>query len=129
MSPAATREVFDVLSSTSILLLLVTGMAVIVGMMGVLNLCQGELVLLGALTTYLGYQWTGSALIGLLADLAIDPGAVRNRVAAREIDRRLTGEHHDLDPLGSQSPREMTAHKTRASCNRDTHQLLRFFRR
>jgi branched-subunit amino acid ABC-type transport system permease component len=67
MSPAVTREVFDVLSSTSILLLLVTGMAVIVGMMGVLNLCQGELVLLGALTTYLGYQWTGSALVGLLA--------------------------------------------------------------
>ena len=50
MSPTLVRAIFDTLSLTSILVLLVIGMAIIVGMMKVFNMCQGELVLLGAVT-------------------------------------------------------------------------------
>ncbi|MBF6605976.1 MAG: branched-chain amino acid ABC transporter permease [Chloroflexi bacterium] len=60
------RVIFDTLSVTSILLLLVLGMAVIVGMMRIFNLCQGEFVLLGAVTAFLTYTWFGSVLLGIL---------------------------------------------------------------
>lgn len=53
MSPTAIRGIFDVLSLSSVLILLVIGMAIIVGMMKVFNMCQGELVLLGAVTAFL----------------------------------------------------------------------------
>jgi branched-chain amino acid transport system permease protein len=53
VSDQVIRTAFDVLSLTSILVLLVLGMAVIISMMGVFNLAHGELVLLGALTVYL----------------------------------------------------------------------------
>lgn len=66
MDANLTRSIFDVLSVTSILVLLVMGMAVIVGMMKVFNLCQGELVLLGALTAYLTNEIFGSVLLGIL---------------------------------------------------------------
>jgi branched-chain amino acid transport system permease protein len=65
MSATVIREIFDVFSLTSILVLLVLGMAVIVGMMKVFNMCQGELVLLGAGTAYLSYQYFGSVLLGI----------------------------------------------------------------
>jgi branched-chain amino acid transport system permease protein len=42
------------------------GMAVIVGMMRIFNLCQGELVLIGALTAYLCYEYFDSVLLGIL---------------------------------------------------------------
>ena len=65
MSASVIRGIFDIFSLTSILVLLVLGMAVIVGMMKVFNMCQGELVLLGAGTAYLSYQYFGSVLIGI----------------------------------------------------------------
>lgn len=66
MSPNLVRVIFDALSVTSILVLLVLGMAVIVGMMRIFNLCQGEFVLLGAVTAFLCYTWFGSVLLGIL---------------------------------------------------------------
>lgn len=66
MSPETIRTLFDALSQTSILVLLVLGMAVIVGMMRVFNLCQGELVLLGAVVAYLAHSWFGSVLFGIV---------------------------------------------------------------
>ena len=65
MSPSVIRGIFDVFSLTSILVLLVLGMAIIVGMMKVFNMCQGELVLLGAGTAYLSYQYFGTVLLGI----------------------------------------------------------------
>ncbi len=47
---------FDVLSLSSILVLLVLGMGIIVSMMGIFNLAHGELVLLGAFTVYLAHK-------------------------------------------------------------------------
>lgn len=66
MSAHAIRAIFDVTDSTSVLVLLVLGMAVIVGMMRVFNLCQGELVLLGAVVAYLAHSWSGSTALGIL---------------------------------------------------------------
>jgi branched-subunit amino acid ABC-type transport system permease component len=66
MSPTLVRAVFDTLSLTSILVLLVIGMAIIVGMMKVFNMCQGELVLLGAVTAFLSAKYLGSIWIGIL---------------------------------------------------------------
>jgi branched-subunit amino acid ABC-type transport system permease component len=66
VSPYTIRVTFDVVSQVSILALLVLGMAVIVGMMRVLNLAQGELVLLGAVVAFLAYDWWGSVLLGIL---------------------------------------------------------------
>ncbi len=58
---------FDVLSLTSVLILLVLGMGVIVSMMGIFNLAHGELVLLGALTVYLVDGAGGSTWLGMVA--------------------------------------------------------------
>lgn len=60
------RTAFDVLSLTSILVLLVLGMGVIVSMMGVFNLAHGELVLLGALTVYATEEAGVSPWFGIL---------------------------------------------------------------
>lgn len=62
----AIRAAFDTLSLTSILVLLVLGMAVIVSMMRVFNLCHGELVLLGAACSLLSERWFGSAVLGMV---------------------------------------------------------------
>ena len=59
----AIRAAFDTLSLTSILILLVLGMAVIVSMMRVFNLCHGELVLLGAGCSLLAEEWLGSSWV------------------------------------------------------------------
>jgi branched-chain amino acid transport system permease protein len=66
MSPELVRGIFDVLSLSSILILLVIGMAIIVGMMKVFNMCQGELVLLGAVTGFLCSTYLGNLWIGIL---------------------------------------------------------------
>jgi branched-chain amino acid transport system permease protein len=66
MSAQIIRGIFDVLSLSSILILLVIGMAIIVGMMKVFNMCQGELVLLGAVTGYLCGIYLGNLWIGIL---------------------------------------------------------------
>jgi len=66
MSPELVRGIFDVLSLSSILILLVIGMAIIVGMMKVFNMCQGELVLLGAVTAFLCSTYLGNLWIGIL---------------------------------------------------------------
>ncbi len=66
MSAQVIRGIFDVLSLSSVLVLLVIGMAIIVGMMKVFNMCQGELVLLGAVTAYLCSTYLNNLWIGIL---------------------------------------------------------------
>jgi branched-chain amino acid transport system permease protein len=61
------RMTFDVLSVTSILVLLVLGMGVIVSMMGVFNLAHGQLVLLGAVVVYLAAEGGLPVWVGMLA--------------------------------------------------------------
>jgi branched-chain amino acid transport system permease protein len=57
---------FDILSLTSILILLVLGMGIIVGMMGVFNFAHGELVLIGAMTPYVVVKLGGSVWLGII---------------------------------------------------------------
>ena len=66
MSPTVIRGIFDVLSLSSVLILLVIGMAIIVGMMKVFNMCQGELVLLGAVTAFLCGKYLDNLWIGII---------------------------------------------------------------
>jgi branched-chain amino acid transport system permease protein len=81
------QTVFDILSLTSILVILVLGLGVIVGLMGVFNFAHGEMVLLGALVPYLIVQAGGSVWLGmLLAPLAL---GVVGLVVERLIIRRL----------------------------------------
>ncbi len=85
MSPETVRVIFDTLSVASILVLLVLGMAVIVGMMRIFNLCQGEVVMLGAVVAYLASVWLGSSLIGIiLAPIIVGAfGSVLERLVIR----------------------------------------------
>lgn len=85
MTPENVRIVFDTLSVMSILVLLVLGMAVIVGMMRIFNLCQGEFVLLGAVTAFLASTLFGSVLLGIiLAPLVVGAfGSMIERLVIR----------------------------------------------
>jgi branched-subunit amino acid ABC-type transport system permease component len=93
VSPHTIRTIYDVLSATSVLVFLVLGMAVIVGMMRVFNLCQGELVLLGAVIAYLTNRFLGSVLVGIiLAPLVMGVfGAVLEQTVVRRFYRSPTG--------------------------------------
>lgn len=93
MSPETVRTIYDVASGTSVLVFLVLGMAVIVGMMRIFNLCQGELVLLGAVVAYLTSRFLGSVLIGIVvAPVVIGLfGAVLERTVVRRFYANPTG--------------------------------------
>jgi len=83
------RLIFDTLSVTSILVLLVLGMGVIVSMMGVFNLAHGEFVLLGAGCALLSERWFGSAVWGMVA-APVAVGAI-GVVLERTVVRRFYG--------------------------------------
>lgn len=87
------RGLFLTASSTSVLVLLVLGMAVIVGMMRVINMAQGEFVLLGALTAYIVHDATGSALLGMIAAPIVVGalGAVLERTVIRRFYNNPAG--------------------------------------
>ena len=80
---------FDIVSFTSILVLLVLGMGVIVGMMGVFNFAHGELVLLGALAPFVVVQAGGSVWLGIaVAPLVV---GVFGLLLERAVIRHLYG--------------------------------------
>ena len=54
------------LSLGSVLLLAAIGLAITFGVMGVINMAHGEMVMLGAYTTYLVQEWMRSSLPGAL---------------------------------------------------------------
>jgi branched-chain amino acid transport system permease protein len=54
---AAVKLAFDILAFSSIMVLVVAGLAVIASLMGIFNLGHGEFVLLGAYTVYLFREW------------------------------------------------------------------------
>jgi branched-subunit amino acid ABC-type transport system permease component len=93
VSPDLVRIVFDTVSVAAILVLLVLGMAVIVGMMRIFNLCQGEFVMLGAVTAYLGATIAGSTLLGIvLAPLVVGAfGALLERTIIRRFYASAAG--------------------------------------
>src|SRR6202140_2215094 len=58
---------FDILSFTSVMVLIVLGLGIIASMMGIFNFAHGEFVLLGAYTVYIFESSGLSAWSGILA--------------------------------------------------------------
>ena len=86
--------VFNGISIGTVLLIVALGLAIVFGLMGVINLAHGELMMLGAYTTYvvqsgfkeLGDGWQGlyiwvaiplSFLVAALVGLALERGVIR----------------------------------------------------
>jgi branched-chain amino acid transport system permease protein len=61
------NAIFEVLSYGAVIVLVVLGLGVVAGMMGIFNFAHGELVLLGACTTYLVYSLGQPVWLGMLA--------------------------------------------------------------
>ncbi|MEW9586405.1 urea ABC transporter permease subunit UrtB [Paraburkholderia sp. DGU8] len=59
-------QLFNGLSSFTILLLMALGLAIVFGLMGVINMAHGELMALGAYTTYLTARFFEAYLPGLM---------------------------------------------------------------
>src|ERR1700685_3977935 len=66
MLDATVRFTFDIMSFTSVMVLIVLGLGVIASMMGIFNFAHGEFVLLGAFTVFLSQQAGLSVLWGFL---------------------------------------------------------------
>ena len=64
---AAVKLIFDILAFSSIMVLVVAGLAVIASLMGIFNLGHGEFVLLGAYTVFLFREWGLPEWGGMLA--------------------------------------------------------------
>jgi len=81
----AIKLVFDVAAFASIMVLVVSGLAVIASLMGIFNLGHGEFVLLGAYTVYLFREWGLPIWLGMmiapfvvgLFGAAIERGVIR----------------------------------------------------
>lgn len=56
------RNIFSGLSLGSILLLTALGLAITFGLMGVINMAHGEMLMIGAVTTWACYEYIGTAL-------------------------------------------------------------------
>jgi len=81
------RISFDTLSFASVLVLLVLGLDVVASMMGIFNLAQGELLLLGALVVFQIGTWGWPLWTGIvLAPLFV---AVVGLVLERTVIRRF----------------------------------------
>ena len=63
---AGVKLVFDILAFSSIMVLVVAGLAVIASLMGIFNLGHGEFVLLGAYTVYVFREWGLPEWMGIL---------------------------------------------------------------
>lgn len=81
----AVNAVFEILSFSSIIVLIVVGLGVVASMMGIFNFAHGEFVLLGAYSTYLLHAnglpvWLAMALAPLIVGLI---GLVIERLVIR----------------------------------------------
>jgi branched-chain amino acid transport system permease protein len=62
----AIKVIFDIAAFASIMVLVVSGLAVIASLMGIFNLGHGEFVLLGAYTVYLFREWGLPIWLGMV---------------------------------------------------------------
>ncbi|MEO1493561.1 MAG: branched-chain amino acid ABC transporter permease [Pseudomonadota bacterium] len=63
----AIKLIFDIAAFASIMVLVVSGLAVIASLMGIFNLGHGEFVLLGAYTVFLFREWGLPIWLGMMA--------------------------------------------------------------
>ncbi len=117
----AVKLAFDILSFSSVMVLIVLGLGVIASMMGIFNFAHGEFVLLGAYTVFLANEagfglWTGViaapfvvGLLGLVMERTIIKRFYNTPIIAmlgtyaiglviREIVRGLLGGHYKSIP-------------------------------
>jgi branched-chain amino acid transport system permease protein len=83
----AMKLIFDVAAFASIMVLVVSGLAVIASLMGIFNLAHGEFVLLGAYTVYLFREWGLPIMLGMIAAPFV--AAAFGAVVERGVIRRL----------------------------------------
>ena len=87
---AVVKLLFDILAFSSIMVLVVLGLAVIASMMGIFNLGHGELVLMGAYTVFVFRElgllvWSGmivAPFVVAILGAAIEVAFIRRRYAA-----------------------------------------------
>jgi branched-chain amino acid transport system permease protein len=117
----AVKLLFDILTFTSVMVLIVLGLGVIASMMGIFNFAHGEFVLLGAYTVYIFHEgglplWLGiiaAPLVLALFGAALEKTIIRRFYAApiiamlgtyaiglviRETVRGLLGGHYKSIP-------------------------------
>lgn len=85
--PHLISAIFEVVSFTAIIVLIVLGLGVIVSMMGIFNFAQGEFVLLGAYVTWLAAQLGLPVAVAMcLAPLAVGGfGLIVERLVVRRL--------------------------------------------
>src|SRR3954471_2989603 len=83
-------QLFNGLASGTLLALIASGLTIIYGTLGVLNLAHGAMFMLGGYAGYSAYQATGSFLVGIVAGtLAVGAlGIVLERVIIRHFYQR-----------------------------------------
>ena len=86
---AVIQGIYYGLSLGSVLLLAAAGLAVTFGVMGVINMAHGEMVMLGAYTTFVVQQALGPAWIGLGVVLAVPAAFIVSGVLGIAIERTL----------------------------------------
>lgn len=79
-------DLLNVVTAVLLLLLTASGLAVIFGLMGVINFAHGEFVMIGAFVTYFTVHWANFWLALLLAPLVV---AVIGLLVERTLVRRL----------------------------------------
>jgi urea transport system permease protein len=79
-------DLLNIVVTVLLLLLTASGLAVIFGLMGVINFAHGEFVMIGAFVTYFAVQWTSFWIALLMAPLAV---AVIGLFVERTLIRRL----------------------------------------
>jgi len=83
------QSIYYGVSLGSVLLLAAAGLAITFGVMGVINMAHGEMVMLGAYTTFVVQQALGPAWLGLSMAVAVPAAFLVSGIAGILIERTL----------------------------------------
>ena len=75
--PNFVSQLFNGLALGALLALISSGLTIIYGTLGVLNLAHGAMFMLGGYAGYVAYQYTGSFIVAVIAGLAVRDGRRR----------------------------------------------------
>ena len=90
MDPLIVTQAINVVYAVSILAVLALGLAVIFGLLGVLNLAHGAMFMLGGYAGYVAFEYTGSFIVAVIAGslFVMIVGVVMERVIIRHFYHR-----------------------------------------
>ena len=89
-----TSQVFNGLALGALLALISSGLTIVYGTLGVLNLAHGAMFMLGGYAGYFAYSYTGSFVVAVHGRIAVR-GAGRPIVMERVIIRHFYGRPHE----------------------------------